>query len=77
MITPRLLTPGQARRYLGGNEPSEYVQPCSTPRGMFYDRALLDAKLDQLSGLNRTLPRDDPESALQEWLAGEGGHVSA
>ncbi len=73
MIPPRLLTPGQARKYLGGNEPSDYAQPCSTGRGLFYDRALLDAKLDDLSGLNRTLPRDDPEAELARWLQEERG----
>ena len=73
MIPPRLLTPGQARKYLGGNEPSDFATPCSTGKGLFYDRALLDAKLDDLSGLNRPLRRDDPESVLQEWLQEQRG----
>ncbi len=68
MIAPRLLTPGQARKYLSGVEPSDYALPIGTRAGPRYDRAVLDAKLDEISGLNRPLSRDDPESALQSWL---------
>ena len=72
-VAPRLLTPGQARRYLAGLEPSDFAQPVGTSKGLFYDRAVLDAKLDALSGLNRTLPRDDPETALRQWLEDQRG----
>ena len=67
-LAPRLLSVGQARRYLGGADPDELVDPVLTRAGVRYDRAALDAKLDQLSGLNRPLSRDDADSALQGWL---------
>ncbi len=73
LIAPRLLTPGQARKYLAGLEPSDFADPIGTRLGLMYDRALLDAKLDALSGLNRTLPRDDPEAELARWLQEDRG----
>ncbi len=77
MIAPRLLSPGQARRYLGGLEPSDFAPPCGTSKGVMYDRAVLDAKLDEISGLTRPLRRDDPEAALQDWLEADRGHGAA
>ena len=72
-VPPRLLTADQARRYLCGADPDELVDPLLTRAGVRYDRAALDAKLDQLSGLNRPLSRDDADTALQGWLEQSNG----
>lgn len=69
----RLLSPTAARRYLGGQDPDAFsVRPIFVRGEQFYDRAALDAKLDQLSGIGPPAKGDDPESRLQEWISSRG-----
>ncbi len=68
-LQPRLLQRAEARRYLGGLEPDAIgVQPAFYRGEAFYDRALLDAKLDALSGIGP--PKgDDADSDLAAFVA--------
>ncbi len=72
-VTPRLLTPAQAMRYLGGADPADYARCHGTRAGPRYDRAEIDAALDRLAGLARSSAADDPEAALDSWLERAGG----
>ena len=72
-LAPRLLTPGQARRYLAGQDPSDLgVMPTPIRGEIYYDRHAIDATLDARSGLNRSLRADDPQSELETWLGRHG-----
>lgn len=65
-IEPRLLTKEQAAAYCGycanafGRHVSEGNLPPAIPGTHRWDRKALDAAIDKLSGLEATMPSDDP-----------------
>ena len=76
MHPPRLLTMTQAAAYLGlpvsafSGPPIEVVKSAGRRR---YDRAALDAFVDALSGQIGPPPEDDPQAALDRFLASPKG----
>jgi len=67
-IPSRLLTLAQARDYCGGKHPSELgIAPMlGSGKGARYDRRLIDACMDQRSGLNsQSNEFDDDEISIQ------------
>jgi hypothetical protein len=72
-VAPRLLTLGDARKYLSGEEPADLgIQPLRLKVGLRYDRAVLDQKLDAMSGIGVSSQPDGPEADLQRWIASHG-----
>lgn len=72
-MTPRLLTLGKARLYLSGLHPSEIdVAPVFVRGKAMYDKALIDRKVDGMSGIAPSSDRDDPDTALQSWITSHG-----
>jgi hypothetical protein len=73
MSAPRLLTPRQARRYLGDSDPLDFgILPIFAKGEARYDRVAIDARLDELGGISPTVERNDPEADLQAWLSARG-----
>jgi hypothetical protein len=67
-LTPRLLTPAQARKYLAGADPRDYVRAIGTSAGLRYDRSALDAVLDRVSGLGQVVSSNAVDEA-DAWIA--------
>lgn len=70
---PRLMRARTARRYLDGLDPLQDlgVAPEFRRGEPYYDRAAIDRALDAEKGLAPPMG-DDPESALQAWIARHG-----
>lgn len=72
-MTPRLLSTAAARKYLAGNDPSLLdVQPVFVRGEPYFDRRLIDRRLDELGGIAPTLPVDEADAELAAWSARHG-----
>jgi hypothetical protein len=69
---PRLMRAPTARKYLDGLDPLELGVTPEFRRGEpYYDRVMIDAKIDADRGIDA--PSDnDPDGALQVWLKSHG-----
>jgi hypothetical protein len=56
MTAAALLTRDEAKAYLGGLDPFQLLQPMRFGAALAWPRAEIDAKLDALSGIDRTPP---------------------
>lgn len=73
MTWPRLMRAPTARKYLDGLDPllELGVAPQFHKGEPFFDRLEIDRKLDADGGIAPP-SGDDPESALQSWIARDG-----
>lgn len=65
-MTPRLLTREEARAYLAGADPVQFVDPVRIGRRVLWDKVAIDEKLNALAKIQR---RARAESALEQWEA--------
>lgn len=65
-VLPILMKEADARKYLGGADPSQLIAPIRIGRGKWYSRHALDRAVAERAGLP-VAEKPTPGSAYEEW----------